>query len=115
MPGFSLTALLLPADDETKKSHILSLLDEPADASGWKWSSNAFPTWSIPSSSTDSAPTIRKQSSTLKATDPGLFISNLKNACEALIRAEPEITQMDVIAGDGDCGTTLKVVLFLYP
>jgi dihydroxyacetone kinase len=29
------------------------------------------------------------------------------------VKAEPEITEMDVIAGDGDCGLTLKVCTLL--
>jgi hypothetical protein len=36
------------------------------------------------------------------------FIGAMKSGLEALMRAEPEITQLDTIAGDGDCGLTLK-------
>lgn len=32
----------------------------------------------------------------------------IKKACQALAKAEPEITKYDTVAGDGDCGTTLK-------
>jgi hypothetical protein len=40
MPGFSLTLLLLPPPQSTKtftSNEIIQLLDEPADAPGWKW------------------------------------------------------------------------------
>lgn len=40
--------------------------------------------------------------------DPQLFIAAVTAACQALIAAEPEITKYDTIAGDGDCGETLK-------
>jgi dihydroxyacetone kinase len=40
--------------------------------------------------------------------DPALFIKAVQSACQALISAEPEITKYDTIAGDGDCGLTLK-------
>jgi triose/dihydroxyacetone kinase / FAD-AMP lyase (cyclizing) len=32
----------------------------------------------------------------------------MKSGLEAIIQAEPEITRLDTIAGDGDCGLTLK-------
>lgn len=32
----------------------------------------------------------------------------VRSACESVIRAEPEITRLDTITGDGDCGDTLK-------
>lgn len=33
---------------------------------------------------------------------------SLHTCCESLISAEPDITRYDTIAGDGDCGLTLK-------
>lgn len=32
----------------------------------------------------------------------------MKRACEAIRAAEPELTRFDTVAGDGDCGLTLK-------
>ncbi|OPB40388.1 glycerone kinase [Trichoderma guizhouense] len=40
--------------------------------------------------------------------DPVLLESMLRNACEALIKAEPDLTKWDTVMGDGDCGETLK-------
>ena len=40
--------------------------------------------------------------------NPDLFVKAVQSACQALISAEPEITKYDTIAGDGDCGLTLK-------
>ena len=44
----------------------------------------------------------------LKAADPKGFIDAIHRACKALNDEEPEITRMDNIAGDGDCGLTLR-------
>lgn len=44
MPGFSLTLLLLPRSGEKYSSkQILDLLDAPADAPGWGWTSRQEP------------------------------------------------------------------------
>ncbi|ROW07087.1 hypothetical protein VPNG_06612 [Cytospora leucostoma] len=40
--------------------------------------------------------------------DPMVLERMLRGACDALIRAEPEITEFDTVMGDGDCGETLK-------
>ena len=113
MPGFSLTLLLLPHSLEKRApsaSKILSLLDEKSDAPGWKWSSGHPPV--LPSTKATQAAATSTASTgqvpQLKAIDPKHFIAAIQNACKALIAAEPEITHMDSIAGDGDCGLTLK-------
>ena len=43
-----------------------------------------------------------------QAADEKAFVDAVVRAANALIREEPEITRMDNIAGDGDCGLTLK-------
>ncbi|RFU82033.1 dihydroxyacetone kinase [Trichoderma arundinaceum] len=40
--------------------------------------------------------------------DPSILESMLRNACESLIKAEPDLTKWDTVMGDGDCGETLK-------
>lgn len=112
MPGFSLTLLLLPSASDVgapPTSDILALLDEKAEAPGWRWSSQLAP---APISQTTSAPSTEPKSAQsyprIAAPSVQGFVSAISNACKALIAAEPEITQMDKIAGDGDCGLTLK-------
>ncbi len=34
--------------------------------------------------------------------------NKIKNACEKIINAEAELTQLDSVVGDGDCGLTMK-------
>jgi len=108
MPGFSITLLLLPEEQQTRDL-IISLLDEPTEAPGWKWSSRSPPAGvQFPSDVPSAVSATNKSKGPLKAPDPSAFISAVENACNALIEAEPEITRMDTIAGDGDCGLTLK-------
>jgi triose/dihydroxyacetone kinase / FAD-AMP lyase (cyclizing) len=102
MPGFSLTLLLLPTE-KSASDKILSLLDEPAKTPGWKWSPCTPPTLPVPSPQDEHetgfvAPDVN---ATLKPADPASFIDAIRRACNALIKAEPEITKMDTIAGDG--------------
>lgn len=40
--------------------------------------------------------------------DPTVLESMLRNACDALVAAEPDLTKWDTVMGDGDCGETLK-------
>ncbi|CAL1715006.1 unnamed protein product [Somion occarium] len=114
MPGFSITLLLLPSSTDTdapQTSQILSLLDEATNAPGWKWSSGLPPSTiqqaatTVPSAAGAALPS---EGEKLAASDPSAFIDAVKRACKALIDEEPEITRMDSIAGDGDCGLTLK-------
>ena len=108
MPGFSITLLLLP-EEQQSSDLILSLLDEPTETPGWKWSSRSPPAGvQSPSDIPSVVSATNESKSPLKVPDPSAFISAVENACNALIEAEPEITRMDTIAGDGDCGLTLK-------
>ncbi|KAK2463564.1 hypothetical protein APHAL10511_004315 [Amanita phalloides] len=111
MPGFSISLLRLPPEQEPSvpnQSYILSLLDDKPDVPGWKWSFGAAPLdfQAQMTSSPESADT--EHFIRLQAPDPVAFISSIQRACQAICTAEPEITRMDTIAGDGDCGLTLK-------
>lgn len=116
MPGFSITTLLLPSASETGKevpdaSLLLSLVDAPANVPGWKWASNTAPpdTAQIPSGAKKQGSVAAAQETvTLRAEDSKAFDTAVERACRALGDAEPEITRYDLIAGDGDCGLTLK-------
>jgi dihydroxyacetone kinase len=44
----------------------------------------------------------------VRAQDVQGFERAVERACNALDQAEPEITKMDTISGDGDCGLTLQ-------
>ena len=111
MPGFSLTLLLLPpssSDVAPPSDVILRLLDASTSAPGWKWTSGAAP--SAPSAPPAVLPTERAadQGQRVRAQDVHGFERSVERVCNALDKAEPEITKMDTISGDGDCGLTLQ-------
>ena len=119
MPGFSITLLLLPRSGmkaAPAEALILSLLDDKPDVPGWKWSSTKAPSSSVgheakaPVTQVAETGSVQSRASHTKiaAADSQGFVQAIIRACEALCKAEPEITQMDTIAGDGDCGLTLK-------
>lgn len=99
MPGFSITLLRL----SDAKEAILAGVDAESSAPGWK-----RPT--VPSTKPQltpkSAGAAERPASHLKAGSG--FIPAIERACNAVIKAEPEITRFDTVAGDGDCGLTLK-------
>ncbi|TYJ57598.1 hypothetical protein B9479_001680 [Cryptococcus floricola] len=91
MPGFSLTLLLLPSASEKStysSEQILEYLDAPASAPGWSF--------------------YAAQEPGVIASDAQSLLSAITRACNALIAAEPELTEQDQIAGDGDAGLTLE-------
>ena len=111
MPGFSLTLLLLPSADEPNApsaEKLLALLDEPASTYGWKWTVGKVPVDEPIAPQTGAASTGGGEHAKLQAADEKAFVDAVVRAANALIREEPEITRMDNIAGDGDCGLTLK-------
>jgi triose/dihydroxyacetone kinase / FAD-AMP lyase (cyclizing) len=110
MPGFSLTLLLLPPPSPTAappSDVILRLLDAKTSAPGWKWSSGARPSVA-PSPSAVLPERATEQRQRVRAQDEQEFVRAVERACNALDKAEPEITKMDTVSGDGDCGLTLQ-------
>lgn len=111
MPGFSITLLLLPSANDVhnpSSTRILDLLDEETNAPGWKWSSKSPPSAQEAVPPPTSATAVERSSSMVSFPDSKRFTDAIERACKNLIAAEPEITHMDSIAGDGDCGLTLK-------
>jgi len=111
MPGFSLTLLLLPSSPSTAappEDVILRLLDAPTSAPGWKWTSGKTPSTVVPSLPTLTSERAADQAPRVRAQDVQGFVRAVKRACDALDKAEQEITRMDTISGDGDCGLTLQ-------
>ncbi|KAG0145906.1 hypothetical protein CROQUDRAFT_658166 [Cronartium quercuum f. sp. fusiforme G11] len=130
MPGFSVSLVLLPSKNssvtiETPKDGqftfnsdlILDLLDAPTSCLGWTNYYKGEPNVEvlldtkvtpIKESQVESKLESGEDDKDAGVEDPQLFVKAVKAACEALIAAEPEITKYDTIAGDGDCGHTLK-------
>lgn len=112
MPGVSLTLLVLPRPDDQvpfSAKQILEYLDDAPDVVAWKLSVElSFPDKEDapePPSKTDKAEGAAR---CVTVDKPNSFVALVKAACEALQKAEPEITKMDQVGGDGDCGFTLR-------
>lgn len=113
-PGFSITLLNLSNisksnDTSFDSKDILSFLDAPTNAPGWKPKHFKPESWDK-SEHTQYVETPMKHenqvTSTLKI-DGSFFASSLKNSLEKLLKEEPKITHYDTVVGDGDCGETL--------
>jgi len=111
MPGFSLTLLLLPSASSTAappEDVILRLLDASTTTPGWKWTSCAPPPELPPPPAALTSKRAADRAPKVRAQDVQGFVLAVERACNALDKAEPEITRMDTISGDGDCGLTLQ-------
>lgn len=98
MPGFSVSLFLLPRAGESKytTSELLTLLDAPGDAPGWAWTSRAEPGVYTPPSGKSSAPEHAKNTGAAVApASQAKFLPAIKQACQDVIAAEPEITRFD--------------------
>ncbi|KAF8605858.1 dihydroxyacetone kinase [Ceratobasidium sp. AG-I] len=110
MPGFSVTLLLLPTDGSgpATKEQLIELLDAQAKTHAWVNPSGMPPGGSsAPAAPVKSERTSESQDRASAPTS-NEFIDAVRRACKELITAESDITRMDQITGDGDCGTTLK-------
>ncbi|KAI8054085.1 Dak1 domain-containing protein [Syncephalis plumigaleata] len=99
-PGTSITLLRL-----SDSSRLLDLLDAPSEATAWprhsSYNNDVFRHSTDVEGHGKSCDHHQVQkNSTIEAA--------VRSACEAVICAEPEITRLDTITGDGDCGDTLK-------
>lgn len=111
MPGFSLTLLLLPSSSSTAappEDIILRLLDASTTAPGWKWTSGAPPSALSPPPAVLASERTTDRAAKVRAQDVQGFALAVERVCNALDKAESEITRMDTISGDGDCGLTLQ-------
>lgn len=116
LPGFSFTLLLLPRKgEEYEPEKILEYLDASASAPGWRFSSGSKPGEPDVKVGTnkggadeDEALLVKSGAAPVKLADFAAFEKAITAAAHNVIKAEPEITRFDTIAGDGDCGLTLK-------
>jgi len=98
MPGFSLSLLRLDPE-------ILQCLDAPTGAPSWPGGGAVNATPTMPADAVAERPD-----------DPGIIPSAegkkvqaaARRVAEVLIAAEPQLTELDSIAGDGDLGASLK-------
>ncbi|KAI8325058.1 dihydroxyacetone kinase Dak1 [Martensiomyces pterosporus] len=99
MPGASISLLVLP-DDEAKRDELVSLVDKPASCPGWINHSHV-----VDAGDTDSS----AQGPTVAFTpaSDATWESVIKTAYDNVVVDEPEVTRLDQLMGDGDCGQVL--------
>ncbi|KAJ3226518.1 hypothetical protein HK099_004694 [Clydaea vesicula] len=105
MTGFSITILKLQNED------WLSYLDYQVRVLSWPFSQITAESWKI--SSKNRTKNEENETDKVKMLDivtknGKLFAKSLYLGCQALIKASPKITELDKIAGDGDCGESLS-------
>ncbi|KAE8224953.1 hypothetical protein CF319_g2238 [Tilletia indica] len=121
-PGFSISLINLDRIQSKTGIDILPLLEDPTQAVGWTGSRSYL------ADAPQDAPSAEELNSQLASLENGLShagttITNTRNpirtdptqvrnmlfsACSSLLASEPEITRLDTLQGDGDCGTTLR-------
>ncbi|KAI9598365.1 dihydroxyacetone kinase [Syncephalis fuscata] len=101
-PGVSITLFRL--GDSNSEAQLLGLLDAPNHATGWLHAAGYNK--NVLYSFTDSSKNTKVVDNNVG--DNPLIAKVIRKACESVINAEPEITRLDTITGDGDCGHTLK-------
>lgn len=107
--GFSVSLLNASRADSALKGYsfnsIVDLLDAPTDAPGWpvkKWSGDKAASYD-PSLLEEGGESVTAAGKF----DPAYFKKFLEAGVNKLVAAEPHITELDTLVGDGDCGTTL--------
>lgn len=114
-PGFSISLANisgLARSIEANTEEIMRLLDAPTDAASWPKNGYAItPATDIPNGHANEHTNGHKEDIAAESgpqVDPQSIDKVLRKACNAAILAEPEITRMDIVMGDGDCGEAVE-------
>ncbi|KAJ2775145.1 Dihydroxyacetone kinase 2 [Coemansia nantahalensis] len=99
MPGASLSLLVLPSDEQ-QCGKLLALLDQPAECPGWVSHAHAEGAASVDEAECSAAAPVAP------AADER-WERAISSAYQSVVAAEPEVTRLDQLMGDGDCGHVL--------
>ncbi|KAG0297206.1 Dihydroxyacetone kinase 2, partial [Dissophora globulifera] len=102
MPGVSISLLVLP-DDKDKRDNVLALIDEPAHCPGWINHSRVDP--NADTSSTDES--VKGPVESFIPASNATWERVINAVYENVVAKEPEVTRLDQVMGDGDCGEVL--------
>ncbi|KAF9931675.1 Dihydroxyacetone kinase 2 [Linnemannia zychae] len=100
MPGVSLTVLVLP-ENKSEQDELVNLLDQPAYCTGWINHDRRVEN----TGNTDDSAKGPSHSYT-PASNP-VWEQIIERAYNNVKKDEPEVTRLDQIMGDGDCGQVL--------
>ncbi|KAJ2757075.1 Dihydroxyacetone kinase 2 [Coemansia pectinata] len=99
MPGVSISLLVLP-EDETQRNELLALADQSAQCPGW-----VNQTWIEDAGCTDEsamAPAVQVKPASNETWEKVITL-----AYRNVVADEPQVTLLDQLMGDGDCGQVL--------
>ncbi|KAJ2709913.1 Dihydroxyacetone kinase 2 [Coemansia spiralis] len=99
MPGASLSLLVLPSDEQ-QRSTLLALVDQSAECPGWVNHSHADGVGSVDEAECSTAVPVEPASDER-------WERAIASAYQSVVAAEPEVTRLDQLMGDGDCGQVL--------
>ncbi|KAG0223229.1 Dak1 domain-containing protein [Mortierella sp. GBAus27b] len=99
MPGVSISLLVLP-DNEAEFNDLVSLIDQPAHCPGWINHRQVTDVGNTDQSAQGPA------ASFTPASD-ATWERVIESAYNKVVAEEPEVTRLDQIMGDGDCGQVL--------
>lgn len=109
-PGWSLSLLNLSGVERQSKTSIYTLLHLlDSDTRAPAWPKNGFKdVKEVKQKAAASAQSASEALAKGPKVDPATLESALREACNAAIKAEPDITKWDVQMGDGDCGEAVE-------
>eukprot|EP00043_Microstomoeca_roanoka_P006722 m.65262 g.65262 ORF g.65262 m.65262 type:complete len:723 (+) comp13534_c0_seq2:88-2256(+) len=116
MTGFSISVLDVNAFEGMDVAPVLEWLDMPAKVLGWTSAiagsidkvSKKEPIVVKTSRPGYDQSLLSSRSRVLSKNEQETLRKAIRGACKGLLEAENELTRLDMIAGDGDCGTTMK-------
>lgn len=106
-PGWSISLLNVSGierDTKTTTSTLLHLLDSDTQAPAWPKNGYRHITQVKETAKIAESNAAEGQAQKGPTVDPTLVDNALRTACNAAIKAEPDITKWDIQMGDGDCG-----------
>ncbi|KAJ1728809.1 Dihydroxyacetone kinase 2 [Coemansia biformis] len=99
MPGASISLLVLPGDEQ-QRAALLALADQPAECSGW---TNHVHVEDAGSTDEDAG----NLAARIEPAADKRWERAIAGAYQCAVAAEPEVTRLDQLMGDGDCGHVL--------
>ncbi|KAF8926690.1 dihydroxyacetone kinase [Dissophora ornata] len=99
MPGASISLMVLPENKEEYQD-LVALIDEPAHCPGWINHAQVINAGSTDESCEDPAATFTPSSN-------AAWECVIDSAYHSVVAKEPEVTRLDQLMGDGDCGHVL--------
>lgn len=99
MPGISLSVLVLP-EEEAEQKKLLELIDHPAYCPGWH---NQV---QVEDTAEDAEEAITQPQGQPLASNE-VWERAIQQAYESVVAEEPQVTLLDQLMGDGDCGQGL--------